>query len=192
MSSDDARGQIPHQREPLGPDAQRQWDRMHKMARTVRQLIYSRTGLPATEIDEIEAKVWEALFRRLHTGPLDGHVEAYVWTVTGQKIREHLAELALWSQRFVAKSDEALEQQACPGPEEQSLADLAPAMKQLRGSLSELQLRAFVLAEAYGMKAPFIAKTLGGTVTAASVRDALRHARRKRGQLFGGLAGDLD
>ncbi|RSS42760.1 hypothetical protein [Streptomyces sp. WAC08241] len=191
MSSNETKGIIPHQREPLSSEAQKQWDLMRRMATAVRLRIYRRTGLPGGEIDDIEAKVWESVYRRLLlSGPLDGKVDAYLSTVVGQKVGEHLAELAEWAAKVVVNGDEILERQPCPGPEEQSLADLAPALKILRGSMSDFQLRAFVLAEAYGMKAPFIAKALGGTATANSVRDALRHARRKRTLLFGDIAGD--
>ncbi|MFF3843414.1 RNA polymerase sigma factor [Streptomyces sp. NPDC001930] len=191
MSSDEAKGMIPHQREPLGPEAQKQWDRMRLSAGSVRRRIYSRTGLPAWEVDDIEAKAWESIYRRLRlSGPLDDKVEAYLFAVVAQKVGEHLAELAQRAAKIVDGGDEILLRQPCPGPEEQSLADLAPALKVLRRSMTEFQLRAFVLAEAYGMKAPFIAEALGGTATAGSVRDALRHARRKRALLFGDVAGD--
>ncbi|MFE0777660.1 hypothetical protein [Streptomyces sp. NPDC058861] len=191
MSSDEAKGMIPHQREPLGPQAQKQWDLMRRMEASVRRRIYSRTGLPGWELDDVEGKVWESVYRRLLlSGPLDGKVDAYLFAVVGQKVGEHLAELAEWAAKVVTGGDELLERQACPGPEEQSLADLVPALKALSRSMSDFQLRAFVLAEAYGMKAPYIAKALGGTATAGSVRDALRHARRKRTLLFGDIAGD--
>ncbi|MFE1271310.1 hypothetical protein [Streptomyces sp. NPDC058758] len=155
----------------------------------MRRFIYFRTSLPRWEIDDIESEVWESIYRRLLlSGPLDHMVERYLYMVVGQKIRERLAELGQRAAKIVEGGEEVLERIACPGPEEQSLADLAPALKRLRSSTSEFQLRAFVLAEAYDMKAPYIAKALGGTATAGSVRDALRHARRKRDLLFGGVA----
>ncbi|MFB8314696.1 RNA polymerase sigma factor [Streptomyces sp. NPDC055961] len=190
MSSDEVKGRIPRQREPLGPEAQKQWDRMRLLTGSVRRWIYFKTGLPKWEVEDIESKVWEAIYRRLLSGLLTDRVEAYVFKVAAQKIREHLAELAERAAKIVVGGDEILVRQPCPGPEEQSLADLAPALEMLRGSLSEFQLRAFVLAEAYDMKAPFIAQALGGTATKGSVRDALRHARRKRALLFGDVAGD--
>ncbi|MFF9145878.1 hypothetical protein ACF1BN_13565 [Streptomyces sp. NPDC014861] len=189
MSSDGAKGMIPRQREPLGSEAQAQWDRMRVLEGSVRRFVYFRTSLPRWEIDDIESEVWESIYRRLLlSGPLDHMVERYLYMVVGQKIRERLTELGERAAKIVDGGEEILERIACPGPEEQNLADLAPALKRLRGSTSEFQLRAFVLAEAYDMKAPYIAKALGGTATAGSVRDALRHARRKRDQLFGGVA----
>ncbi|MFC7924588.1 sigma-70 RNA polymerase sigma factor region 4 domain-containing protein [Streptomyces cinereoruber] len=189
MSSDGAKGKIPRQREPLSSQAQAQWDRMRVLEGSVRRFIYFRTSLPKWEIDDIESEVWESIYRRLLlSGPLDHLVERYLFMVVGQKIRERLAELGQRAAKIVEGSEEILERIACPGPEEQSLADLAPALKRLRSSTSDFQLRAFVLAEAYDMKAPYIAKALGGTATAGSVRDALRHARRKRDLLFGDIA----
>ncbi|MGW9241287.1 hypothetical protein ACWGRL_21600 [[Kitasatospora] papulosa] len=147
--------------------------------------------MASTEVDDIESKVWLAIYIRLkNSGPLNSSPEAYLFTVVGQKAREHLRDLAERAEKFVGDSKYLLELETYPSPEEQSLADLAPALKVLRADMSDMQLKAFVLAEAYNLKAPKIAKLLGGTATNGSVRDALRHARRKRALRYGDLAGD--
>ncbi|MGW3212848.1 RNA polymerase sigma factor [Streptomyces parvus] len=164
----------------------------------MRRLVYRLTGgAQATVVDEIDAQVWFAIFLRLQNGgpieqknpslPLLGSgVESYVYAVVRQKVRAHLAELAKRAEHFVGDQVYLLEQEEVPSAESQSLADLAPTMKILKAEMSELQLAAFVLAEAYELKAPMIADLLG--TTKGSVRDALRHARRKRDGLA--LAGD--
>jgi DNA-directed RNA polymerase specialized sigma24 family protein len=189
--SNEAKGRIPHQRGELCAEAQKQWDRMRKMERSVRRWAYSRTGLPSTELDDIESKVWMAIYARLkNSGPLDKSPEAYLFRVAKQQAGAHLQELTERAEKFVGDRLYLLEHETAPGPEEQNLADLAPALKVLRGSLSDLQMKAFVLAEAYHLTAPKIAELLGGKTSKATVRDALRHARRKRSVLFGDLAGD--
>ncbi len=166
------------------------------MVPSVRRLAYRLThGAQATVVDEVEAQVWLAIFIRLQNGgpieqkdssPFRSGVESYVYAVVRQKAVAHLAQLAKRAEHFVGDHVYLLEEKAHPSAETQSLADLAPAMKILRAEMSELQLAAFVLAEAYELKAPVIADLLG--TTRGSVRDALRHARRKRDGLA--LAGD--
>ncbi|MEV0580942.1 sigma factor-like helix-turn-helix DNA-binding protein [Streptomyces sp. NPDC050392] len=198
MSSDSEENRrIPHQRgEGLSSEAQRQWDLMLRMRSSVRRLVYRLTGgAQSTVVDDIESQVWLAIFLRLkNSGPLQRRdpaiaflrVEPYVYQVTRQKAQAHLAELAKLAEQFVGDHVYLLEQEEVPSAESQSLADLAPAMKVLKAELSELQLAAFVLAEAYDLKSPMIADLLN--TTKGTVRDALRHARRKRDGLA--LIGD--
>ncbi|MEV7060823.1 hypothetical protein AB0N95_35885 [Streptomyces microflavus] len=188
-SANEENRRIPRQRGAgLSPEAERQWELLRKMAPSVRRLVYRLTGgAQATVVDEVEAQVWFAIFLRLQNGgPIEqkdssllrSGVESYVYAVVRQKARGHLAELAKRAEHFVGDHVYLLEQEAVPSAESKSLADLAPAMKALKSEMSELQLAAFVLAEAYELKAPVIADLLG--TTKGSVRDALRHARRKR------------
>lgn len=152
----------------------------------MRNVIYQRTGLPAASIDDIESRVYLAIFTRLrNSGPLDkrlGRFESYLWTVTRREAAEYLRELAERAEEFVGDATHKLDGEGGravhPGPEE-NLAVLIPAMQVLREELSDLQLKVFVLAEGYGLKSPYIAELLGGTTTKSSVRDALRHARSK-------------
>ncbi|MFE6946071.1 RNA polymerase sigma factor [Streptomyces chartreusis] len=176
-------GQAVHPVEALRPEAQRQWDLMIKLRPAVRNIAYRCTGLPATALDDIESRVWLALYVRLkNSGPLNskfGRVESYLWSVVRSQAQTYMVELSKRAEDFVGDDTYLLdtEENAHPGPEHQILADLVPAMKVLREEFSDLQLRVFVLAEGYGLKAPLIAdlvKTSKGTV-----RDALRIARAK-------------
>ncbi|MEU0852487.1 sigma-70 family RNA polymerase sigma factor [Streptomyces flaveolus] len=193
MSGGDKDRRIPRQRgaadkavspaEVLCPEAQRQWDQMHKLRRSVRNIAYRRTGLPAVALDDIESRVYLAVFARLkNSGPLSrgfGRVESYLWTVTRNEAAAFLKELDKQAEDFVGDAIHLLDGgEVQPSPEDE-LAVLIPAMQVLREELSDLQLKVFVLAEAYGLKSPYIAKLLGGPTTKNSVRDALRHARRK-------------
>ncbi|MCZ7456096.1 RNA polymerase sigma factor [Streptomyces sp. WMMC940] len=191
--SDKKERRIPHPRgtreavhppEALCPEAQRQWDLMHQLAPSVRKLIYTLTGSRET-VDEVEARVWEAIFVRFkNSGPLDdgrfGKLKSYLWAVVREKSHSYLKELRKRAEDFVGDDLYLLEnQEVHPSAEAEALVDLAPAMRVLADELSDLQLKVFVLSEAYDLKAPVIAELLGGTVTNASVRDALRHARAK-------------
>lgn len=196
MSGADANRRIPRQRgmadeaatpvEALCPEAQRQWDLLHKLHLSVRNIAYMRTGLPAAALDDIESRVYLALFTRLrNSGPLNswfGRLESYLWTVTRREAADYLRELKERAEDFVGEATYLLDgkdgQAVQPSPEDE-LATLIPAMQVLREELSDLQLKVFVLSEAYGLQAPFIAKLLGGRTTSNSVRDALRHARKK-------------
>ena len=169
----------------LSPEAQRQWECLYAKARSVRRIAYYRTSLDGWACDDIASRVWLAVFARLKRGgPLDtgmGKTEAYLWTVARRESYAYLKEVREHAESFVGDDLYLLDTRdnAHPSAEEQSLADLAPAMAVLRQEFSDFQLKVFVLAEGYGMKAPGIAKLLGGTATNQSVRDALRHARRK-------------
>jgi DNA-directed RNA polymerase specialized sigma24 family protein len=196
MSGADENRRIPRQRgtadeaatpvEALCPEGQRQWDLLHRLHRSVRNIAYQRTGLPATMIDDIESRVFLAIFLRLlNSGPLNsrfGRLESYLWAVTRHEAAAYLKELKNRAEEFVGDATYLLDGEGGravqPGPEEE-LAVLIPAMQVLREELSDFQLKVFVLAEAYGLQSPYIAKLLGGRTTKNSVRDALRHARSK-------------
>jgi DNA-directed RNA polymerase specialized sigma24 family protein len=186
--SDTRRRKAPHQRgldrgavspETLSPKAQRQWDEFLRMTSSVRRQASHITGAQRTHLDDIQSKVSLALYTRLKAGPLDGKVSAYLWTITRNESHAHLRELARRAEDFVGDDTSRLEDpEAHISVDMSGRVELAQAMKVLRDELSDFQLKAFVLAEAYGLQAPTIAAVLGGT-TKASVRDALRHARRK-------------
>ncbi|CAL9677835.1 hypothetical protein SUDANB105_08146 (plasmid) [Streptomyces sp. enrichment culture] len=170
--------------EALCPEAQRQWDLMQKLAPSVRKTVFALTRSTDT-VDEIESRVWLAILIRLtNSGPLDGKfgtVKSYLWQVVREKSATYLQELAKRAEDFVGDDMYLLERQE-PHPSAESeaaLVDLAPAMRVLAEEMSDLQLRAWVLAEAYDLKSPVIADLLGGTTTKESVRDALRNARAK-------------
>ncbi|MFI7876020.1 RNA polymerase sigma factor [Streptomyces salinarius] len=189
--SRDKNGRIPRQRgvadeattpaEVLCPEAQRQWDQMHRLRRSVRNIAYRKTGLPAVALDDIESRVYLAVFTRLkNLGPLSsriGRIESYLWTVTRNEAVNFLKELAKQAEDFVGEAVHLLAGGEVQSSPEEELAVLLPAMQVLREELPDLQLKVFVLAEAYGLKSPYIAKLLGTTQN--SVRDALRHARKK-------------
>src|SRR5690606_16711881 len=170
--------------EALCPEAQRQWDLMHKMRQSVRNIAYQRAGLTAVALDDIESRVYLSIFTRLkHSGPLSnrfGRVESYLWAVTRNETGKFLEELEKRAEEFVGDAVYLLDGEnglaVQPSPEEE-LAVLIPAMQVLREELSDLQLKVFVLAEGYRLPGPLIAKVLGTTKN--SVRDALRHARSK-------------
>ncbi|MFI9801961.1 sigma-70 family RNA polymerase sigma factor [Streptomyces sp. NPDC052302] len=196
MSSADENRRIPRQRgaadeaalpvEALCPEAQRQWDLLHKLRQSVRNVAYQRTGLPTTALDDIESRVYLAFFTRLrNSGPLNsrfGRLESYLWKVTRREAADYLRELKERAEEFVGDATYLLDGEGGravhPSPED-SLMVLIPAMQVLSEELSDLQLKVFVLAEGYGLKSPYIATLLGGTTTKDSVRDALRHARSK-------------
>ncbi|WP_345637876.1 RNA polymerase sigma factor [Streptomyces thinghirensis] len=170
--------------EALCPEAQRQWDLLHTMRKSVKQIVYKRTGLPTVARDDIEQRVWLAVYARLkNSGPLDGRfgaAKSYLFAVTRNEAHAYVKELAKLAEDFVGDDAYLLEgKEAYPSPEGElvDLVPLIPAMQVLREELSELQLKAFVLAEAYCMPGPVIAEALG--TTHGSVRDALRHARSK-------------
>lgn len=164
----------------LCPKAQRQWDCYLRRRSSLRRLAYWVTGAQRAHLDDIESKVSLALYTRLRSGPLDGDVQAYLVTITRREARAHLAELARRAEDFVGDDTSRLEDaEAHVSVNLAGRAELAQAMEVLRDELSPLQLKAFVLSEAYGLQAPTIASLIGGTATNASVRDALRHARRK-------------
>ncbi|MDW8478320.1 sigma-70 family RNA polymerase sigma factor [Streptomyces scabiei] len=184
---------IPHQRgtapevahlvEELSPEAQRQWEFLYAHSSSVHRLAYRLTSLEKWACDDIESRVWLAVYTRLkRSGPLDlriGRAESYLWTVTRREAYTYLMEVRERAESFIGHNLYLLDHRdnAYPSAEEQSLADLAPAMTVLRQEFSDFQLKVFVLAEGYGMKAPGIAELLG--TTKDSVRDALRHGRRK-------------
>ncbi|MEU0287494.1 sigma-70 family RNA polymerase sigma factor [Streptomyces sp. NPDC006147] len=192
MSGADENRRIPRQRdtdtpvEALCPEGQRQWDLLHKLHLSVRHIAYQRTGLPAAALDDIESRVYLGIFTRLrNSGPLKsrfGRFESYLWKVTRHEAAAYLKELKERAEDFVGDATYLLDGEdgraVQSGPEEE-LAVLIPALQVLREELSDLQLKVFVLSEAYGLQSPYIAKLLGGTTTNNSVRDALRHARNK-------------
>ncbi|MFD9655765.1 sigma-70 RNA polymerase sigma factor region 4 domain-containing protein [Streptomyces mirabilis] len=177
--------EVAHLVEELSPEAQRQWELMYANAPSVRRIAYQTTKLPLWASEDIESRVWLAVYTRLkRSGPLDeriGRVESYLWTVTRRESVAYLTEVRQRAECFVGDDLYLLDNRANahPSAEEQALADLTPALAVLRQEFSDFQLNVFVLAEAYALKAPGIAKLLGGTATNQSVRDALRHARRK-------------
>ncbi|MFJ8273783.1 RNA polymerase sigma factor [Streptomyces sp. NPDC094154] len=195
MSDSNDEGRIPRQRgtapevahlvEELSPEAQKQWEFLYANAPSVRRIAYQNTMLPVWACEDIESRVWLAVYTRLkNSGPLDaliGRAESYLWTVARREAFAYLTEVRQRAECFVGDDLYLLDNRtnAHPSAEEQALADLAPAMAVLRQELSDFQLNVFVLAEAYRLKAPAIAELLGGTATKDSVRDALRHARRK-------------
>ncbi len=180
--SDKRRRKVPRQR-PLAaalcPEAQRQWDFFLKKRSSLRRIIYYLTGAQRGHVDDIDAKVALAFYRRLLSGPLEEHVQAYLHTITRRHTWKHLHDIADRAENFVGDDTAQLEDAAeHVRVNPAAKVELAQAMKVLRDELSPLQLKAFVLAEAYGLQAPLIAELLGNT-TKESVRDALRHARRK-------------
>ncbi len=183
MSGSYKRRKIPRQRvlaTELCPKAQQQWDYFLKKRPSLRRLAYWITGAQRAHLDDIEAKVSLALYARLRSGPLAGAVAPYLATITRREAHGHLAELARRAEDFVGDDTSRLEDpEAHISVNLAGTVELAQAMKVLRDEFSDLQLKAFVLSEAYGLQAPRIASLLGGTATNASVRDALRHARRK-------------
>ncbi|MEU4038678.1 sigma-70 family RNA polymerase sigma factor [Streptomyces collinus] len=183
-------GKVPRQRglargavlpEELNPEAQRQWGQFLKMRPSVRRQarwIIGHTG-QSVHLDDIESKVSLALYTRLKSGPLDGKLSSYLWTITRRESYAHLKELARRAETFVGDDTSLLEDpKAHVSINLAGAVELAQAMHVLRTELSGFQLKVFVLAEAYGLEAPAIATVLGNT-TKDSVRDALRHARRK-------------
>ncbi|MGW7351578.1 RNA polymerase sigma factor [Streptomyces sp. NPDC054784] len=147
---------------------------------SMRRIVYAKTSAQRTHIDDVMAKVWFALFKRLTSGPLEGSVPAYLRTVTKRMACQHLEELRQRAEHFVGDATHQLEDPSAHiSVSPASKVELQQVMPVLRDELSELQLKAFVLNEAYGLQAPTIAELLGGGTTKASVRDALRHARRK-------------
>lgn len=180
MNGSDKNGRrVPHQHVPadgLCPEAQEQWEEYVKMRRTLRKYAYARAG--RDHADDICSKVAVAFYRRLLTGPLNENVAPYLWTMIKRHTGQHLKELADRAENFVGDDTTKLED-----PDNHisvnftSQVELAESMTVLKKEFSTLQLRAFVLAEAYGLKAPRIAELIG--TTPVTVRDALRHARHK-------------
>ncbi|MEV6758237.1 sigma-70 family RNA polymerase sigma factor [Streptomyces sp. NPDC051214] len=147
---------------------------------SMRRIVYALTSAQRTHIDDVMSKVLLALFTRLTSGPLEGSVPAYLKTITVRMARQHLEELRRRAEDFVGDDTYKLEDpSAGVSVNPASHVELQQAMPVLREELSPLQLKAFVLNEAYGLQAPVIAGLLGGSVTKGSVRDALRHARHK-------------
>lgn len=177
------RRKVPRQRglaTELCPEAQHQWEFFLKKRPSLRRLAYWITGAQRAHLDDIDSKISLALYARLQSGPLEGEVEPYLVTITRRVARGHLTELARRAEDFVGDDTSKLEDpDAHITVNLAGKVELAQGMKVLRDEFSELQLKAFVLSEAYGLQAPTIASLLGGTATNASVRDALRHARRK-------------
>ncbi|MFE0453111.1 sigma-70 family RNA polymerase sigma factor [Streptomyces sp. NPDC058914] len=151
------------------------------MRRTLWKHAYARAG--RDHADDICSKVAIAFYRRLLSGPLnedDGSVASYLWTMIKRHTNQHLKELADRAENFVGDDTTKLEDPAnYISVHFTSQVELAESMAVLKKEFSTLQLRAFVLAEAYGLKAPRIADLIG--TTHGTVRDALRHARRKLG-----------
>ncbi|MFE6366032.1 RNA polymerase sigma factor [Streptomyces sp. NPDC057806] len=149
-----------------------------KMRKTLWKYACARAG--RDHADDICSKVALALYRRLLSGPLAESVNPYLWTIVKRTTGQHLLELAERAESFVGDDTTRLED-----PEQHisvhfaSRAEFDEAMGVLKKDLSMLQLRAFVLAEGYGLKAPQIAELI--QTTSGTVRDALRHARRKLG-----------
>ncbi|MGX1760666.1 RNA polymerase sigma factor [Streptomyces lydicus] len=191
--SDKKRRKIPRQRAlatELCPEAQRQWEIFLKKRSSLRRIIYYIAGARREHVDDIDAKVALALYTRLLNGPLkeSEKVEAYLTTITRRHAHKHFADLAGRAENFVGDDTTQLEDAAAGfNVNLASRVELVQAMQVLREEFSPLQLKAFVLAEAYGLQAPLIAELIGGETTSASVRDALRHARRKLGSKRVGL-----
>jgi RNA polymerase sigma factor (sigma-70 family) len=179
----DAAPEVAHLVQALSPEVQGQWDLMYRMAPSVRRIIYQRTNLPVWAREDIESRVWVAIYARLKNGgplnPALGKIESYLWTTARREARDYLEEVKQRAERFVGDDEAYLLDGETRSVEDESLADLAPAMTVLREDFTDFQRKVFVLAEAYSLKAPQIAELLGGTATNDSVRDALRHARRK-------------
>ncbi|MFE2261727.1 sigma-70 family RNA polymerase sigma factor [Streptomyces griseosporeus] len=172
---------VPHQHVPtdrLCPEAQEQWDAYVKMRRTLWKYAYAKAG--PDHADDICSKVAIAFFQRLLSGPLDMNVASYLWVIVPRHTGQHLKELAHRAESFVGDDTTKLEDRAnYISVQFTSQVELDEAMAVLKKEFSTLQLRAFVLAEAYGLKAPRIAELIG--TTPGTVRDALRIARRKLG-----------
>ncbi|MFC9916648.1 sigma-70 family RNA polymerase sigma factor [Streptomyces sp. NPDC127197] len=177
------RGLAPGNLNPDGdlcPEARRQWDIGLGKVPTLRGLVYALTNAQRTHIDDVMSKVMLAFFGRLRSGPLEGDVGAYLRTITQREAWKHLEELRDRAEVFVGDETYRLEDpDAHISVNPASKVELHQAMRILREEFSEFQLKAFVLYEGYGLQAPTIASLLGGTATKASVRDAIRHARKK-------------
>ncbi|OKJ46837.1 RNA polymerase sigma factor [Streptomyces sp. CB02115] len=190
MDSAEKKKQVPRQRGlasaelridgDLCPEAWKQWELAFKYEGMMRSIVYSQTGAQRTHIDDVMAKVMLALFQRLRSGPLEGAVGPYLKTMAKHEAWSHLQELRDRAEVFVGDDTYRLEDpEARISVNPASRVEHHQSMRVLREELSEFQLKAFVLCEGYGLKAPMVADLLGGTATSASVRDALRHARRK-------------
>ncbi|MFF7780451.1 sigma-70 family RNA polymerase sigma factor [Streptomyces tanashiensis] len=164
----------------LCPEAQKQWETGLKKASKLRGLVYYYTNAQNMHIDDVMSKVMMAFFMRLRSGPLEGDVDPYLKTIVQNESLNHLKELRKRAEVFVGDDTYRLEEPSAHiSVNPTSKVELHQAMKILRTELSDLQLKAFVLYEGYGLQAPTIASLLGGTTTKASVRDAIRHARKK-------------
>jgi len=182
MNGSDKQGRrVPHQHVPtdgLCPQAQVHLDSYLKMRNTLWKYAYAHAGRDHAE--DICSKVSIAFYQRLLSGPLNESVSPYLWTMVKRHTGQHLKELAERAEEFVGDDTTKLEDPAKHiSVNFTSQVEFAETMAVLKKDFSELQLRAFVLAEAYGLKAPRIAELIG--TTAPTVRDALRHARRKLG-----------
>ncbi|MER6434505.1 sigma factor-like helix-turn-helix DNA-binding protein [Streptomyces sp900105245] len=136
------------------------------------------TGEQTVHTDDIVQKVGAAFYGKLIDGPVNGLLTPYLYTITRRKAADHMKELAKRAEEFVGDDTARLEDKdAYISVNLASKVEFDQAMAVLREELSPLQLKAFVLAEAYQLQAPKIAKLLG--TSPESVRDALRHARSK-------------
>ncbi|MGW8685491.1 sigma-70 family RNA polymerase sigma factor [Streptomyces sp. NPDC055817] len=162
------------------PEAQRQWETGLSLAPTLSRLIYGYTNAQGTHTEDVMSKVMMAFFRRLQSGPLEGEVAPYLKTITKRHTWSHLEELRDRAEVFVGDETYRLEDpDARISVNPTAKIELHHAMRVLREELSDFQLKAFVLYEGYGLQAPTIASLLGGNATKGSVRDAIRHARKK-------------
>lgn len=182
MNGSDKNGRrVPHQHvsaDNLCSEAQEQWDAYVQMRKTLWKYAYARAG--REHADDICSKVATAFYRRLLSGPLNESTTPYLWTMVVRHTGQHLKELADRAENFVGDDTTKLEDPANHiSVHFMSQVELDESMAVLKKEFSTLQLRAFVLAEAYGLKAPRIAELIG--TTPGTVRDALRHARRKLG-----------
>lgn len=182
MNGSDKNGRrVPHQHVPAGdlcPEAQEQWEIYVKMRKTLWKSACARAG--RDHADDICSKVAIAFYRRLLSGPLNESVSPYLWKMIKRHAGQHLSELSARAENFVGDDTTKLEDPAnYISVHFTSQVELVEAMVVLKKEFSTLQLRAFVLAEAYGLKAPRIAELID--TTPGNVRDALRHARRKLG-----------
>jgi RNA polymerase sigma-70 factor (ECF subfamily) len=154
---------------------------MMRNEKTFRLVIERRLG--ANRYRAYVDDVWVQVMSKMHTHLLKGqpvdHVIKYTRTVCRNESFAYLKALARHAERIVDVGDSShiLENEHPIHLDPGVMVGLEQAMSVLREELSQAQLIAFVLTEAYQLTSLAIAELLD--TKPATVRDALRRARQK-------------